>query len=49
MRADRRNGAGKTTLMRALMGALPSSGAAELAGADLLRLPADRRVAHGIG
>jgi branched-chain amino acid transport system ATP-binding protein len=44
-----RNGAGKTTLMRALMGALPASGAAELAGDDLLRLPAYRRVAHGIG
>ena len=44
-----RNGAGKTTLMRALMGALPASGAAELAGTDLLRLPAHRRVACGIG
>jgi branched-chain amino acid transport system ATP-binding protein len=44
-----RNGAGKTTLMRALMGALPASGAAELAGIDLLQLPPHRRVAHGIG
>jgi branched-chain amino acid transport system ATP-binding protein len=44
-----RNGAGKTTLMRALMGALPASGTAELAGDDLLRLPAHRRVAYGIG
>jgi branched-chain amino acid transport system ATP-binding protein len=44
-----RNGAGKTTLLRALMGALPASGVAELEGADLLRLPAHRRVAHGIG
>jgi branched-chain amino acid transport system ATP-binding protein len=44
-----RNGAGKTTLMRALMGALPASGTAELAGHDLLRLPAHLRVAHGIG
>jgi branched-chain amino acid transport system ATP-binding protein len=44
-----RNGAGKTTLMRALMGALPASGTAELAGIDLLRLPPHRRVAHGIG
>jgi branched-chain amino acid transport system ATP-binding protein len=44
-----RNGAGKTRLMRALMGALPASGTAELAGADLLRLPAHHRVAHGIG
>ncbi|MGH6982166.1 MAG: ABC transporter ATP-binding protein, partial [Stellaceae bacterium] len=44
-----RNGAGKTTLMRALMGALPASGVAEFSGADLLRLPAHRRVACGIG
>jgi branched-chain amino acid transport system ATP-binding protein len=44
-----RNGAGKTTLMRALMGALPASGTAELTGTDLLRLPQHRRVAHGIG
>ena len=44
-----RNGAGKTTLMRALMGALPASGTAELAGTDLLRLPAHRRVGCGIG
>jgi len=44
-----RNGAGKTTLMRALMGALPASGTAEVAGIDLLRLPPHRRVAHGIG
>jgi len=44
-----RNGAGKTTLMRALMGALPASGTADLGGADLLRLPAHQRVSHGIG
>jgi branched-chain amino acid transport system ATP-binding protein len=44
-----RNGAGKTTLMRALMGALPASGTAELAGTDLLQLPPHHRVAHGIG
>jgi branched-chain amino acid transport system ATP-binding protein len=44
-----RNGAGKTTLMRALMGALPASGTAELVGVDLLRLAPHRRVAHGIG
>ena len=44
-----RNGAGKTTLMRALMGALPAGGTAELAGVDLLKLPAYRRVNHGIG
>jgi len=44
-----RNGAGKTTLLRALMGALPASGSAEFAGADLVHLPAHRRVACGIG
>jgi len=44
-----RNGAGKTTLMRALMGALPATGSAELEGVDLLRQPAHRRVGHGIG
>src|SRR5271167_2504558 len=44
-----RNGAGKTTLMRALMGALPASGTAELAGIDLLQLPSHDRVTHGIG
>ena len=44
-----RNGAGKTTLLRALMGALPASGTAELAGIDLLRLPPHDRVTHGIG
>jgi branched-chain amino acid transport system ATP-binding protein len=44
-----RNGAGKTTLMRALMGALPASGTAELAGTNLLFLPAHRRITHGIG
>jgi len=44
-----RNGAGKTTLMRALMGALPASGTAKLAGIDLLRLPPHGRVAQGIG
>ena len=44
-----RNGAGKTTLMRALMGALPASGTAELAGTNLLSLPPHRRIAEGIG
>lgn len=44
-----RNGAGKTTLLRALMGALPATGSAILDGADLLALPAHRRVAQGIG
>jgi branched-chain amino acid transport system ATP-binding protein len=44
-----RNGAGKTTLLRALMGALPASGKAELDSTDLLQLPAHRRAARGIG
>jgi branched-chain amino acid transport system ATP-binding protein len=44
-----RNGAGKTTFMRALMGALPASGKAELDAIDLLVLPPHRRVAQGIG
>ena len=44
-----RNGAGKTTLLRAVMGAIPASGKAELDGTDLLALPAHRRVALGIG
>jgi branched-chain amino acid transport system ATP-binding protein len=44
-----RNGAGKTTLLRGLMGALPARGSAELGGVDLLRQPAHRRVAFGIG
>ena len=44
-----RNGAGKTTLLRALMGALPATGKAELGHVDLLALPAHRRASHGIG
>jgi branched-chain amino acid transport system ATP-binding protein len=44
-----RNGAGKTTIMRALMGALPAEGAVTFGDADLLSLPAHRRVHHGIG
>jgi branched-chain amino acid transport system ATP-binding protein len=44
-----RNGAGKTTLIRALMGALPARGKAELGHVDLLALPAYRRASHGIG
>jgi branched-chain amino acid transport system ATP-binding protein len=44
-----RNGAGKTTLIRALMGALPATGKAELEHVDLLTLPAYRRAAHGVG
>ena len=44
-----RNGAGKTTLMRALMGALPASGTAELGDIELLSRPGHERVRHGIG
>jgi branched-chain amino acid transport system ATP-binding protein len=44
-----RNGAGKTTLFRAIMGAIPATGKAELGGIDLLGLPAHSRAAHGIG
>jgi branched-chain amino acid transport system ATP-binding protein len=44
-----RNGAGKTTLMRALMGAIRATGIAEFDDLDLLRLPAHRRLAQGIG
>jgi branched-chain amino acid transport system ATP-binding protein len=44
-----RNGAGKTTLLRALMGAIPATGRAQLGDVDLLALPAYRRVDYGIG
>jgi branched-chain amino acid transport system ATP-binding protein len=44
-----RNGAGKTTLLRALMGALPAGGKADLGDVDLLTLPAHRRAGHGVG
>ena len=44
-----RNGAGKTTFIRALMGALPAKGKAELDTIDLLAMPPHRRVAQGIG
>ena len=44
-----RNGAGKTTLLRALMGALPASGKADLGHVDLLALPPHRRAGHGVG
>src|SRR5262249_29404542 len=42
-------GAGKPTLLRALMGAIPATGKAELGHVDLLGLPAHRRVGHGVG
>jgi branched-chain amino acid transport system ATP-binding protein len=44
-----RNGAGKTTLFRAIMGAIPASGTAELGRTDLLTMPPHLRVAHGVG
>jgi branched-chain amino acid transport system ATP-binding protein len=44
-----RNGAGKSTLLRALMGALPATGKAELEHVDMLTLPPHRRVVHGVG
>ncbi len=45
-----RNGVGKTTLMQCIMGLLPlRSGAMELQGTDLARLPAERRATLGIG
>jgi branched-chain amino acid transport system ATP-binding protein len=44
-----RNGAGKTTLMRALMGAIPATGKADLGAVNLLALPPHGRVGLGIG
>ena len=44
-----RNGSGKSTLFRAIMGAIPASGIAELGPIDLLTLPPHLRVAHGVG
>jgi branched-chain amino acid transport system ATP-binding protein len=42
------NGAGKTTLLNAIMGILPLKGGVNFAGADLLRLEIEDRVAAGI-
>jgi branched-chain amino acid transport system ATP-binding protein len=44
-----RNGAGKTTFLRALMGAIPATGKAELGHVDLLTLPAHSRASLGVG
>lgn len=43
------NGAGKTTLLNALSGFVQANGSARLDGRELLRLPAHRRVAEGLG
>jgi branched-chain amino acid transport system ATP-binding protein len=43
------NGAGKTTLLRAVAGLVPvTAGSVRFAGADLVAVPAHRRVAEGI-
>jgi branched-chain amino acid transport system ATP-binding protein len=44
-----RNGSGKTTMLRAIMGAIPATGMAELDNIDLLKLPPHLRVVHGVG
>jgi branched-chain amino acid transport system ATP-binding protein len=45
-----RNGAGKTTTLRSIMGLVAlESGAIEIDGHDLTRLPPHARAAHGIG
>src|SRR6202043_3843465 len=42
------NGAGKTTLLNAIMGILPLKGQVAFAGADVLRLEIEDRVAAGL-
>ena len=44
-----RNGVGKTTTLRAILGLVPSSGAADLAGEDISREPTHRIVQRGVG
>ena len=45
-----RNGAGKTSLLRAAMGLMPrASGAVELNGASIARLPPYLRARRGLG
>jgi len=44
------NGSGKSTLVKAIMGLVPRvEGAISLDGSDLLSLPPEARVAHGLG
>lgn len=43
------NGAGKSTLVKAIAGLVPiTGGTVRLAGADITRVPAHRRIAHGM-
>jgi branched-chain amino acid transport system ATP-binding protein len=44
-----RNGVGKTTTLRAIMGLVPSTGVADLAGEDISREPTHRIVQRGVG
>jgi urea transport system ATP-binding protein len=44
-----RNGVGKTTTLRAIMGLLPSTGDAQLAGASMSGWPTETRSLRGIG
>jgi urea transport system ATP-binding protein len=44
-----RNGVGKTTTLRAIMGLLPSTGSAELAGASMSGWPTETRSLRGLG
>ena len=44
-----RNGSGRSTLLKALMGLVPATGSARLAGRELLPLPAHHRARLGLG
>ncbi len=44
-----RNGSGRSTLLKALMGLIPATGAAQWAGRDLLALPTHQRARLGLG
>ena len=43
------NGAGKSSTLLALMGAVPATGSVRIDGAELLGLPPERMVRHGLG